>query len=252
MNRTILITGATGKIGRIFVRHFLAVGDRVIAIGRTEQALAALTADHSQFSTTLNVLQVDLLAVDATRQLIDGLKKIDCMPNCVINNARNVAFLNTQEDGTVSREDFLNEFMLDVVAPYELVMSLVQLPGSPLGAVVNIGSQYGSVAPNLKLYNNPLRQSPLQYGVAKAALAHLTKELAVRLADRGIRVNCIAFGGVEGRVDEAFKQRYAALCPMGRMLSEDELAGPVDMLLSDAASAITGHTLMADGGWSLW
>jgi NAD(P)-dependent dehydrogenase (short-subunit alcohol dehydrogenase family) len=92
----------------------------------------------------------------------------------------------------------------------------------------------------------------LHYGVSKAGLGHLTKELAVRFADQDIRVNCVAFGGVEGRVDENFKNRYSLLCPMGRMLNEGDLAGPVDLLLSSASSAITGHTLIVDGGWSLW
>ena len=57
---------------------------------------------------------------------------------------------------------------------------------------------------------------------------------------------------VEGRVDKAFMQRYEVLCPMKRMLRESELAAPVEFLLSSSASAITGHTLVADCGWSLW
>jgi len=252
MSRSILITGATGKIGRVLARHFLAVGDTVIAAGRSVDALAELAIELSGNGGALHTLCADLMAPDAAATVVDGLRRIGCMPDRLINNARSVSFLRTGEDGRVARQDFLDEFTLDVVTPYELVMALADAPDSRLRAVVNIGSQYGAVAPNLRLYTDPVRQSPLQYGVAKAALAHLTKELAVRLADRSIRVNCVAFGGVEGRVDEAFKQRYAALCPIGRMLGEHELAGPVDLLLSDAASAVTGHVMMADGGWSVW
>ncbi|MBV5287141.1 MAG: SDR family oxidoreductase [Methyloversatilis discipulorum] len=252
MSRSILITGATGKIGRVLARHFLALGDTVIAAGRSVDALAELDIELSGNGGTLHTLCADLMAPNAAAAVVDGLRRIGCMPDGLINNARNVSFLRTGVDGRVARQDFLDEFALDVVTPYELVMALADAPDSRLRAVVNIGSQYGAVAPNLRLYADPVRQSPLQYGVAKAALAHLTKELAVRLADRGIRVNCVAFGGVEGRVDEAFKQRYAALCPIGRMLGEHELAGPVDLLLSDAASAVTGHVMMADGGWSVW
>jgi NAD(P)-dependent dehydrogenase (short-subunit alcohol dehydrogenase family) len=102
------------------------------------------------------------------------------------------------------------------------------------------------------LYDDPVRQSPLQYGVCKAALSHLTKELAVRLAAKNIQVNCVAFGGIEGRVDPAFLARYAALNPMGRMLQENEVAGPIEALLSDGFSAMTGHTMAVDGGWGIW
>lgn len=252
MSRSILITGATGKIGRVLTQHFLAAGDTVIATGRSPDGLQSLALELADAGGKLHTVQVDLLADGAAATVLEKLVQLGCMPDCLINNARNVAFLRTGEDGVVARQDFLDEFALDVVTPYQLVMALANATGSRLRAVVNIGSQYGSVAPNLRLYTDPHRQSPLQYGVAKAALAHLTKELAVRLADRGIRVNCVAFGGVEGRVDEAFKQRYAALCPSGRMLGEHELAGPVDMLLSDATSAVTGHVMMADGGWSVW
>ncbi len=81
---------------------------------------------------------------------------------------------------------------------------------------------------------------------------HLTKELAVRLASKEVQVNCIAFGGVEGRVDDAFKERYAKLCPLGRMLRDDEIVGPVDMLLSDKCTGFSVHVIAVDGGMSIW
>src|SRR5690606_31612798 len=150
------------------------------------------------------------------------------------------------------RREFQAEYLMDVVVPYELSMALFNSQPENLKTITNIGSQYGVVAANPHLYEDFLRQSPIQYGVAKAALAHLTKELAVRLADKDIRVNCIAYGGVEGRVDAEFRKRYANLTPSRRMLSESELVGPLEALIQNGSSAITGQTLIADGGWSLW
>lgn len=252
MSRCILITGATGKIGKVFVRHFLSLGNTVVAVGRSADALAELKLKMAEVGGNLQTLIADLTEANASVTVLEGLRRIGCMPDGLINNARNVSFLRICKDGLIEREDFLNEFALDVVAPYELIMALANASDTRLRSVVNIGSQYGVVAPNLHLYEDSVQQSPLHYGVAKAALAHLTKELAVRLAGRCIRVNCVAFGGVEGRVDNAFKLRYAALCPMGRMLGEHELSGPVDSLLSDSSSGVTGHTMVVDGGWSVW
>lgn len=250
--RAILITGATGKIGRVLVRHFLDAGDCVIAAGRAQDRLDELARGQAGRPGQLATVLVDLCAPDAVPAMVAQLEKIGLQPDCLVNNARSLDFLRVGEDGIATRTAFVGELTLDVIVPYELVMALADMPDSRLRSVVNIGSQYGGVAPNLHLYDDPLRQSPVQYGVAKAALEHLTRELAVRLADRGVRVNCVAFGGVEGRVDEAFRQRYAALCPLGRMLGEHELPGPVDLLLSDGASAITGHIMRVDGGWTAW
>lgn len=250
--RTILLTGVTGLIGRVLANHFVASGDVVIGVGRSTDSLNVIKSDFRDKSNQFHAIRVDLSSEIACDEIKDFLLSADLWPNCLINSARDASYLRSSPSGTVARNDFIGELLMDVVVPYELTMSLAHQQSSKLESVVNIGSQYGVVAPNLKLYAHPEKQSPIHYGVAKAGLGHLSKELAVRLADKDIRVNCVAFGGVEGRVDENFKKRYSSLCPMGRMLKPTDLAGPVDMLLSSSSSAITGHTLIVDGGWSIW
>ena len=111
---------------------------------------------------------------------------------------------------------------------------------------------YGMNAFNPNLYGEGAFRPPLQYACAKAALIHLTKCLAVQFAPQKIAVNCVTYGGVEGRVDDEFKKRYAKLCPMGRMMSADETVGAVDFLLSDKAAYMTGQNIVVDGGWGVW
>lgn len=250
--RTILVTGGTGKLGRVLVGHFLDRGDTVVTTGRSQASLAVLRQRHGEAGDRLRLFAVDFCAVGAAARLAADIVAAGLRPDALVNNARSLDFLGIGPDGVVSRDDFLGEYLVDVVAPYELTMALVAAAGARLRNVVNIGSQYGTVAANPHLYTDPLRQSPIHYSVAKAALAHLTRELAVRLAPSGVRVNCVAFGGVEGRVDAAFKERYAALCPQGRMLEESEVPGPVAFLLDDSSAAMTGQVLSADGGWSVW
>ena len=247
-----MITGGSGKFGRILVNHFIAAGDRIITTCHTDESLEKLNEENFSYKDRFLAFKADLTENNAVALLREQLDAQDIRPDCLINNARSLSFLKIGEDGMVSRNNFINEYLLDVVVPYELTMVLAKQQNCQLRKVLNIGSQYGTVAANPHLYSDPIKQSPLHYGVAKAALAHLTKELAVRLAGLGIQVNCVAYGGVEGRVDEVFKKRYAQLCPMGRMLREDEVVGPVDMLLSDNCSGITGHILAVDGGWGIW
>jgi NAD(P)-dependent dehydrogenase (short-subunit alcohol dehydrogenase family) len=77
----------------------------------------------------------------------------------------------------------------------------------------------------------------------------LTKELSVRISSYKIRVNSISFGGVEGRVNQSFKKKYAELCPQGRILNYKEIFEPVWFLTNEeTSSGATGHNLVIDGG----
>jgi NAD(P)-dependent dehydrogenase (short-subunit alcohol dehydrogenase family) len=250
--RTIVLTGVTGKFGLILCQHFLSAGDIVIGTARSQTALHTLENAMRDGTDNFHGVAVDFMTAQSVGQFCDAIASRGIRPDCLVNNARSLDFLSVPEDGVVGRQDFCNEYLMDVVIPYELTMKLALQKRSQLKRVVNIGSQYGVVAVNPNLYDAPDNQSPIQYSVAKAALMHLTKELAVRLARQKIQVNCVAFGGVRGRVDAQFEQRYAGLCPTGRMLDDDDIAGPVDALLSDGNGAITGQTVVADGGWSLW
>ena len=218
MEKLVFLTGGSGKIGRVLIAHLLAKGYRVATSSRSEAGMASLRDAFGETGGSFFCFQADLAEEGGPARLAQALREAELFPFALVNNARNVDYLNNGESGQASRTNFLNEFALDVIAPYELTMALADENGSRLRRVINIGSMYGSVAANPHLYEDPLRQSPIQYGVCKAALAQLTKELAVRLAPRDIQVNCVAFGGVEGRVDPAFLARYAKLSPMGRML----------------------------------
>ncbi|MBI1907602.1 MAG: SDR family oxidoreductase [Rhodocyclales bacterium] len=252
MNRTILLTGGTGKFGRVFVQHFAARGWNVITTSRDQSRVDQLISDFGQSGESIVGIAIDLQEPGAAQRLVAELAVRDIVVTHLVNNARSMATLAVQADGTTQRAAFVGEFELDVLVPYELTMSLSRSASHKLKTVVNIGSMYGEVAPNPALYEGSLDRSPIQYGVSKAGLHHLTRELAVRLAPQHIRVNCVAYGGVEGRVDESFLARYAQLAPSRRMLKESEIIGPVEFLLEDASSSVNGHVLVADGGWSVW
>ena len=117
------------------------------------------------------------------------------------------------------------------------------------GAIVNIASMSGSIV------NRGLLQA--HYNTSKAAVAHLTKSLAMEWADRGIRVNAISPGytatpmTTRPEVAEQMAQ-FEADTPLGRMATVDELVGPAVFLLSDAASFCTGVDLLVDGGFTCW
>lgn len=252
MNKALLLTGGTGKFGQVLAQHLVRTGWQIVTTSREKSRLDRLVSEIDSAKGQIAGMAADLLQPGASQRLVDELSAQGVIITHLINNARSIETLAVQPNGTTHRDAFIGEFEMDVLAPYELTVCLSRSQSHQLKTVVNIGSMYGVVAPNPALYDGTLDRSPIQYGVSKAALHHLTRELAVRLAPQHIRVNCVAYGGVEGRVDEGFVARYAQLVPSRRMLKDSEIIGPVDFLLGDSSSAVNGHVLVADGGWSVW
>lgn len=117
------------------------------------------------------------------------------------------------------------------------------------GSIVNIASMSGSIA------NRGLMQA--HYNSAKAAVIHLSKSLAAEWATRGVRVNSLSPGytmtPMNSRPEVADQVAvFATETPMQRTAEPFEMAGPAVFLLSPAASFVTGHDLLADGGFTIW
>lgn len=245
MNDAILITGGTGKIGSRLVEHFHSLGRTVVFTSRSDGNIAKTIAGRER----LHGIKVDFTSESAAEEVVAALDRLGLGAAALVNNARDLAALGVKDDGTVPGANWLAEYRIDVVLPYQLTLALAKK--GTLRKVVNVSSMYGMNAFNPHLYEGPFRP-PLQYACAKAALIHLTKCLAVQFAPQKIAVNCVTYGGVEGRVDDGFKARYASLCPMGRMMKDDETVGSVDFLLSEKSAYITGQNIVVDGGWGIW
>ncbi len=250
MTETILITGGTGKIGKQLIKHFSQKNFNILFTGIQQEEIDNLL--NTIKSNRIKGLSIDLMEEKSSEKIINFINKNKLYPTTLINCARSLNFLKVDKDGITQRKEWLSEFTLDVVVPYEISMALANQKNSILKNIINISSIYGIVPANPHLYKNPKTDSPIQYSVAKAAQIHLTKELSVRLAEQNIKVNTVSYGGIEGRVNEEFKTNYAKLCPLKRMLTEEEVIGAVDFLVSNYSTYITGHNMVVDGGWSVW
>jgi len=251
---SVLITGGTGNIGSQLLSNLLSDGFRVVATSHSDENIKKLTEKFSTYCNDgfLYPVKVDLEEENSSKLIVSYLKENNLHIRSLINNARNADYLKLNKNNEIDRKNWLSEFLLDVIVVYELAMSLVNIKDSRLKNIINVSSIYGIVAPTPGLYKDFRKESSINYGVAKAALIQLTRELAVRLADRNIRINTVSYGGVEGRANKDFKKRYSRLCPAGRMLKRNEVYGAVSFLLSDASSGMTGHNLVVDGGWTIW
>jgi NAD(P)-dependent dehydrogenase (short-subunit alcohol dehydrogenase family) len=124
------------------------------------------------------------------------------------------------------------------------------------GSIVLFASMYGVVSPDPSIYHEPMKPNPIDYGAAKAAVLQCARYLSVHYGPSGIRFNCVTPGpfpnpGVQAANPEfiAVLSRKTALQRIGQ---NSEIVGPTLFLLSDAASYVTGHSLVVDGGWTAW
>ena len=246
--KTVLVTGATGLLGKELCRYLSIRGWNVVMVSQSLKK-ASVACKQLETNGKLFPLQMDLLDEQSIRCAIKKIQSENLNIGYLVNCARSAETL-TVENGISQQKNLMKEMELAVFAPYQLINLLIT-ESFELASIVNLSSQYSIVAPNPNLYTDGLESSSVSYGLAKAALNHLTRELAVRLAKYKIRVNAVAFGGFEGRANKELMENYAKMAPNGRMLILTEVGGPVEFLLDDRSSAVNGHVLVADGGWTI-
>ena len=244
--KSVVITGCNGQIGRELCRQYVDVGAKVIGVDVSEKQRSDLTVkDFTYFIS-------DIRQSTTIEKCFEEIKSKFGSIDILINNAGVATF-----DHYINRsEDQLN-FMMDVnlKGTFNCIRAFINhsTQESRDRSIVNIGSLYGFVSPDFRIYSEGDRRSPEMYGATKAGVIQMTKYFAVDLAKTGIRVNSISPGGVfnpESPQDPEFIRKYIERTPIGRMASESEIASISIFLTSDLASYITGHNLVADGGYS--
>jgi NAD(P)-dependent dehydrogenase (short-subunit alcohol dehydrogenase family) len=126
-----------------------------------------------------------------------------------------------------------------------------QLRSSGNGSVINIGSIYGLIGPDMRLYEGTEMGSPAAYAAAKGGLLQLTRWMATVLAPE-IRVNAISPGGIWRDQPDSFASAYTARTPIGRMGMEEDIKGAIAYLAGDLSAYVTGQNIVVDGGITSW
>jgi 2-keto-3-deoxy-L-fuconate dehydrogenase len=236
--RAFVTAGAMG-IGRACAIAFAREGATVIATDIDEKALALLAKDGVSEVARLDVL--DSAAVEAMAQRVGNID--------ILLNAAGFVHNGTVLDCSDADWDF--SFDLNVKSMHRTIRAF--LPGmlaTGRGAIVNISSAAGVVkaAPNRYVY-----------GATKAAVAALTKAVAVDFVAKGIRCNCICPGTIEtpSMLDRAAaagpqgREMFVSRQPMGRLGTAEEIASLAVYLASDESAFTTGVAHVIDGGWTL-
>ena len=254
--RVALITGGAGHIGQAMGEALAELGAALVILDLAEaceQVAAQIAAQHGVETLPL---ALDLADEDALRSVPEIVTARLGRLDILINNAALVG-TSALEGWAVpfaeQRADTWRQALeINLTAPFLLTQACAPLlADSGQGAVINTGSIYGVVGPQLALYEGTTIDSPAAYAASKGGLLQLTRWLATVLAPR-VRVNAIIAGGVWRNQEARFVSRYAARTPLGRMATEEDFKGAVAYLASDRSAYVTGHCLAVDGGWTAW
>ena len=248
-DKATLVTGAASGIGRATVRKFLEEGGRVLATDVNDDALRTLAlAAPGQVATLAGDVSQGVEARRLVGAAVARFGRLDVLVNSAGITPRTVrpeADLEERWDAVMAVN--AKGTMLMCHAAVEAMRAC----GG--GAIVNIGSIMGLVGyPTLLPFSDGF--SP--YPQSKGSVAQLTRDLGVRVAQEGIRVNAVCPGFVYTALtanvtgDEAVHGRMRQLHPMGRMGRPEEIASVIAFLASDEASFVAGAVWPVDGGYT--
>jgi len=244
-DRKVIVTGASSGIGRATAELFLKQGATVVVVGRREEALSLLAADHRGRALPI---AADLSNERETESCLARAVELMGGLDVLINAAGILKGGNVEATTLELWDEMMN---INLRSAFHLMKLAVPHLERSRGNIVNVSSVTG------------LRSFPgvLAYCVSKAGADQLTRCAALELAPKGIRVNAVnpgvvvsglhRSGGMSEEAYQAFLEHSKTTHPLGRVGDAAEVAELIYFLASEKAGWITGATVSIDGGRAL-
>ncbi len=244
-NIVALVSGAGKGLGRACALALAEAGANLIIISRTQKDLDQVARIVKKFKSKCKTYVCDITNYNDLKNIINKQSRIDIL----INNAGT----NIPEHFTkVKTKNMERLVKLNTIAAFNLAqltsIKMIKTKNRKKigGAIVNMSSQMGHVGGRIRSV----------YNMNKFGIEGLTKGMAIDLAEYNIRVNSVAPTFVVTPMtknflkNKKFKRDTLNSIPLGRFAEMSEIASAVVFLASDAASMITGTSLLVDGGWT--
>ena len=235
-DKKILITGATGGIGKALVKKFLSLDANVLATGTKIEKLDALKKEFPK----INVLKFDISEHSKIEEFIENVSSQLTGLDILINNAGiNMDNLSIR----MKDEEWKKVIDINLGSTFFLCKyAIKKMLKNKYGRIVNITSIVG--------HTGNLGQS--NYAASKAAIIAMSKSLAIEYAKKNITINCVSPGFIQSKMTdnilESIKAVLTSRIPMSRLGTGEDVSNTVAFLSSDATSYITGETIHVNGG----
>ena len=250
--KKIWVTGGAGYLGSAITTELDRVGAGVLCLDLPDRA-ATLVREQQLTRTT--PVGVDLHDAARLPAMLETLLAAHGVPDGVVHLV--TASSSGKRLEALTPAEFQRTFDLALTPTFLLCRTLAErMKPRGSGAFVLFASMYGLVAPDRSIYHEPMAPNPVDYGASKAATLQLSRYFAMHYGAAGLRFNCVTPGPFPNPVVQ--KNHPAFIADLGRKTvlqrigHPREIVGPTLFLLTDSASFVTGHSLVVDGGWTIW
>jgi len=265
--KIIVITGATGLLGRKHAQAVACYGGTPILLDLSQKAVDDLSIElNMKYKVNSLGFEVDITNEESIKNnaewLFNEFGKVDGL----VNNAANNPKVEGDDKVNFSR---LENFPIDIwyqdiavgltgafLCAKHYGTKISQNPNG--GSIVNIASDLGLIAPDQRLYKQDniseelQNVKPVTYSVVKSGLIGLTRYLATYWPEKNVRCNAMCPGGINNGQQEDFLKAVFERIPMGRLANSDEYQGTLLWMLSDASSYLNGAIVPVEGGRVVW
>ena len=238
MKKIVILTGANGQLGRTYLNTLVKENYFIYALD--------LNVDSIEENENIKVCKIDITDEEQVHEFYKSIEQVDVL----INNA-GIGVFTPFEDRTA--KEFMNVMNVNLLGTFLMSQGAVKLmKEQQAGKIINIGSIYGMVSSDERIYGDSGRNNSEVYSATKAGIIHMTKYMATHFGKYNIQTNCISPGGIFNQQSKEFIDNYEYKNPMQRMGTPEDLQSALKYLISDDTKYVNGQNITVDGGFVAW
>ena len=255
------VVGGLGFIGREVSTAFASAGAKIVILDLVSEKGKAFEKEltYANYVARFRPFDCgDLQSLESNfSRLLDEFGAPDVFINCSYPRTKDWGKSSFREVKLASFRENVDIHMNSYAWLARLAAEAMKAEGKS-GNIIQLGSIYGILAQDLSVYKGTDMHENMTYAAIKGGITSLTRQMASYYGQSNIRVNTLVPGGLSGHVagksdtqEPLFVKQYNNKTPLNRLGRAEEIASTALFLASDAASYMTGATIMVDGGWSI-